>query len=134
MNLGNYEETKKIFNKVLINYVKHYGKVHTEVAGVICNLGQVYLLEGQIEIAETLIDQALKIFQKNRHPDSYMCLEILAKLYLEKSIQAMDKEDRQKSKIFKRRSTVYLNQALDIIKTHLPERSAHITRIQSKIK
>lgn len=131
--LKNYLLAKRYLQKNLKIYEDQHGKTHIKTAYVLRDLGDVYLLEGHLEIAESFLKKAFVIFQKDKHPKIYTCLESLSDLYLKKSLvtRKQDKADTQHLKI---QAMNHLRQALEIVKTHFPADSPHITRIQDKLK
>jgi len=129
---GNYEKAKSLGSN-LTTYEKFYGTIHMKDGRTLQDLGGVYLLRNHLKTAEILIKKALDIFQKNKNPERHMCLEALAELYLKKSIQAMNEENKNKSQNFKIKAVSYLRQALEIVKAHFSEDSPHIIRIQTKL-
>lgn len=133
---GHYELAEDFLDRSLASYKKYYAQNHLEIARVLHKLGQVYLLQKgkSMEIAERYIVQSLEIFQRNKHPDSYLAFEDLASLHLKKSEDAQNKGHDQLSKAFKDQSIQYLRQALEIVKFHFTKNSPHIIRIYSNIK
>jgi tetratricopeptide (TPR) repeat protein len=131
--LKDYQKAKDILKQTLIIYEQTYGKNHIRTAGVLKDLGLVYLLEDKLETAEILLVKALDIFQQNNHPDSYLFLENLTKLFLKKSLVEMNKGNLQQSQNLKNQAIGYLKQALTVVKERLPEDSPHIARIQTKL-
>lgn len=131
--LNKYQKAKKFITKSLAVFKNYYGEDHTETAKVLRDVGQVNLLEGHTDIAENFLQRSLEIFQKNQHPESYTVLEILTDLYMKKSMQAANKGGIQHSQAFKKQAIRYLQQALEIVKTHFPEDSPHIQRIQGNL-
>lgn len=127
--LGHYGEAKSFLNKSLVIYKKNKGNHPVEARRVLRNLGQVHLLEGDLNVAEKLMQQALNVVQKKEHPDLASTFESLADLYLQKSKHA--KESQQKS--YKKQAIDYLTQTLKITETYLPKNNFHATRIQKKL-
>ena len=111
-----------------------YGKDHSEAGIILKKLAKIYLLEGRIDIAENIITNALNIFEKNRQPDKYEALEILAEIHAKNAKMKTSKGEIQQAAYLKQRADSYLMQALEIAKTHFPEDSPHTLRISSKIK
>jgi tetratricopeptide (TPR) repeat protein/DNA-binding CsgD family transcriptional regulator len=134
MKLNDYKKAKNLLEKNLIIYQNNYGKNHIKVARILCNLGKIFLLEDRLERAEGFFYSALNIFQKNESPDIYLVLEDLAEVTLKKSTFEKNKGDVQKTQNFKIQAISYLNQAIEVVRTHFSEHSPHIARIQSKIK
>lgn len=130
--IKNYEKAKHYLNNALISYENHYGKNHLETAHLLKSLGQVYLLENNLKIAEEFLGKALDIFQKNKHPHEYKCLEDFSELYQKKAEKANKAGLVKQAQQFKNQAHQHLKQALDIVKTHFPEDSPHTRRIQSK--
>ncbi len=133
-NARQLEKAKESYEASLKIYEKHFGKNHIDTIRLLKNLGQVYLLQGNIQIAEKLIKEALEVFQKNEHSESYMCLESLAEIYMIKSSESHKSQDINQSNIFKRQAVDCLKKALGIIEIYYPEDSPHITRIELNLK
>ena len=131
--LGNLHEAEQLFYKSLLAYEKHYGKNHIETARILKSLGQNYLLQDDIKNAEAYFGNALNIFQKNNHSDLYMIYEDLAQLYQKKSTLEINKVNIQQAQQFETQAFIYLKKALELVKTHFPEDSPHIIRIQNKL-
>jgi tetratricopeptide (TPR) repeat protein len=131
---GNYKEAKGLLEKALIAYEKYYGNTHIETARVINSLGHVSLLEGNLETAESLLNRAFQIFEHNKHPDIYICLETSSELYQKKSEQADKAGLTPQAQVLKGQAQHNLKQALEIVKTHFPIDSAHRKRIEQRLK
>ena len=95
------------------------------------NLGVISMLESDMKTAEILLSAALRILQKNNHPECCICMENLAELNLKNS--EIFKKDIQKSKQYKMKMRSYLRQALKASKSLYPKNSPRITRIQLKL-
>lgn len=132
--LGEYEKAKRLLEKSLVGYEKYYEKDHIEYGRVLVIMGENALLGGDLELAEKHFQKTLEIFKNKNHPDSYTSLEGLAELYLRKSKAFATEGALQPSKDFMVKANTCLQQALEIVKTHFPENSPHIMRIQSKLK
>lgn len=133
-NLENYEKSKSLFERSLFLYEKNYGKNHIEIAYIVRSLGKIHLLTGQLKAGDNLIHTASRIFQQNKHPESYKSLEILANFYLKYAVHAQNTGDSQLSKRYKEQAIYYLNQTQKFIETHFSENSYEIIRVQTKIK
>jgi DNA-binding CsgD family transcriptional regulator/Tfp pilus assembly protein PilF len=131
---GDYEKAKALLKGCLTTSENHYGKEHLITALVLISLGKVYLEEGSLELAEELLRRALQIFKKSNHPESYMPLESLANLYIERSKWALKQGDNQQAQRFKTQAIDYLNQALNTLKLSFPANSFYIKRVQSLLK
>lgn len=59
-------------------YIQIQNKDTLEIALILWDLGKVYLLEGNLNMAEDLMQKALSIFQQNAHPNAYLILEDLS--------------------------------------------------------
>lgn len=132
-DLGRYKEAKQLLEKSLLRHQEHFGHNHIETARILTDLGYVHLLEGQVKKAEEMMQQALRIFQQNKHPDRYIPLEGLADLYLKQARQNQNEHKIEQAYNLRKQSIHYLEQALAIVKTNLPEESPHIARIQEKL-
>ena len=86
--LGQYDQAKSPLEKSYAIYEKQYGQSHFETARILQDIGELYLLKGDLESAEVYVSKALSLFQKNKHPDAYDPLEVLATLYLKKANMA----------------------------------------------
>ncbi len=133
-DLGKYEKARIIQERALTICEKLYGKDSIDTAQISKNLGMIFLLEGKLEKAETFLHKAFIIFQQNEHPKGYASLENLAELYIKKSALFENKRDLHQSQKLKRLAIEYLNQALEIAKTHFPKNSPHLLRIQGKLQ
>jgi tetratricopeptide (TPR) repeat protein/DNA-binding CsgD family transcriptional regulator len=132
--MGDYTKAKNLLKKSLATYEDNYGKDHIETIRVLESLGQVYCLEGHFDKGEALIKQALQVLQLKKYSESYIPLENLAKLYIKKHTQMLNKGNEQQSQEFKEKATAYLKQALAILRKSFPENSWHISRIQNELK
>ena len=115
-------------------YENQYGKNHLKTTGVLRDLGRVYLLEGDIQTAENLLNTTFGIFKENDHPENYTCLETLADLYQKKHDQARARKIPHEIQHFHDQTLQALNHALEIVSNHFPEGSPHRVRIQKKIE
>ena len=134
MLIGNHTKSQELLERVLVIYEKNYGKHHLQIAWVLNSLGDTYLLKGDLEIAQSLINKALNIFQQNNHPESYISLESLSDLYSKKSLEAVNKNNINRANFFKQISADYLKRALNIVTDYFPEHSPHILRVETKFK
>lgn len=128
-----YDKARKLLENGLPLCENYYGKDHFLIAYVLRNLGQLSLLENDIEKANTLFKRSLDIYQKTNHVDIYATLESLADLYIKKSTFGV-KNNQKQSESFKIQAINYLRQAQEIVKAHFPPDSPHLIRIQSKLK
>lgn len=132
--LGDYERAKKYLKQSLISYENQYGKDHIETAHMLESLGEVYLLEDNLKIAQGMLSRALDILQRNKHPGAYKCLESFADLHLKQSMEAAHRQAMKVAQHFKTQANNELNQAFEIVKTHFPVNSPHRVRIELKLK
>ena len=130
---NDYVNARKCLEKSLISYEKNYGKNHLQVGKILRDLGEIYLLEKNLDSAEQCFHKASELYKKSQKPDKYMLLESLAKLYIVKSKDEHKKLNEKKSQDFKNQATVYLEEALKIVKAHFSSDSPHLTRIQSTL-
>lgn len=131
--LGNHQEAKSLLEQSFTICKNRYGKNHTETASILENLGQVYLLEGNLKKAEIFLTEALDIFQEKKHPSAYKCLESFSALHLKQSEIAAGKGNMEEAYSLKGQALNDLTKALEIVKNHFPEDSPHIFRIQQKL-
>lgn len=132
--LGNYEKAKILLEQVLVIYEKNYGSNHIEVARALNDLGEVYCLSDDLKTSEEFLSRAIRIFEHYKHPEHYICLEHLSNLFMKKSMLAVGGGMMKESQDFKARATSYLNQALEIVKTHFSKDSPHIPKIRAKLE
>jgi tetratricopeptide (TPR) repeat protein/DNA-binding CsgD family transcriptional regulator len=133
MGLEDHKKARIVLEEALAIEKQRYGEEHIKIAETLQRLGKIYLEEDQIETASPLTHKALKMFLKNKHPESYACLEDLADISLKKSSLALTEGFEQQSQELKKQAIDYLKKALETIKTHGLELSPHFTRIQSKL-
>lgn len=131
--LGEYKKAKNLIETSLIAYEKHYGTDHIENARAFISLGQSYFLQDHIETAENYFDRALEIFKRKNHSDIYMVYENLAQLNFRKAFFEKEKGNFKEYEIIKNKAITHLKQAAEVIKTHFPEESPHLARIQANI-
>lgn len=133
-DLGNVEQAKSLLEKSLTVCREYYPDDHVDTARVLRDLGEAYFLAGDIEAAENYTHKALEAFQKNKHIESYTALINLSDIFLKKAEEAIKKGDSQQFNRLKTQAKAYLRQGLEIVKSHLPEDSAHIARIENKVR
>lgn len=131
MDLGLYEEAKKMLEEGLSGNEDNYGRDHKDTAQIIRDLGELYCLQGDFVKGEELLQRSLKIYQASNHPQTYMSLETLGEVYVNKSKQAITSEEAQSLKNI---AASYYKQALKIIETRFPADSPHKGRIQAALK
>ncbi|OJX04030.1 MAG: hypothetical protein BGO76_06335 [Caedibacter sp. 38-128] len=131
---GNYSKARTLFENLLPIYEKTYGQEHIETAYLLISLGEVYALEQQFDISEITVNKGLKILEKLKHPKISKALEILADLYMKKSLQNINIENTKYAQRYKQQAINYLNQALEIAKSHYFKGSPFISRINLHLK
>jgi tetratricopeptide (TPR) repeat protein/DNA-binding CsgD family transcriptional regulator len=127
-------KAKDLFEKVLKGYERHYGKDHLETAWILRHLGQFCLHEHQLKEAENFLAQSLTIFQKNNHPRMYFVYEDLADLSRQQSLLAQNEGKQDLADSLHIKANSYLQKAYEGMKIHFPSTSAHLKRVQSKLK
>lgn len=128
-----FEKSKNLLKKGLAVVEKAYGRDHADTGTALKEIGKTFLAEGNLKIAEDMINQTHSVFAKIKHPDKYEALEILAEIYEKQSLTTADRGKALEAIQLKAQAQFYLAQALKIVKTYFPEDSSHNTRIQSKI-
>ena len=131
--MGHFDKALNFLEKGLKSYENHYGQNHIEIARVLVNFGQVYILKDELNTAETFLVKASKIFEGNKHPHQYMALEALAQLDLKKSLNKEKNGDRHQAQLLKAKAIIAFKESLEIVKEHFPKDSPHIERIQSRL-
>lgn len=129
-----YKKSRILLEESFIISKKNYGENHLESARILQDLGQIYFLESHLGIAENLMIKALNILQRNKHPDSYICLEILSEIYLKKSLDVSKRDSVKQSQNFRTQAINYLKQALKTVENHFQKDSLYLQRIKSKLK
>ncbi len=130
---GYYNKAREFLEYAHKIYKKNYPSTHIRVAQILQNLAEVYLLEGNLEIAEKLIKNTYKIFQEKKHSESYVSLELLAKLYIEKANRLQKQGNNHESKKFKELAISYMKKALAIVENHFTIISPHFIRIKAEL-
>lgn len=130
--LGDYEKSQNLLESALKNYEMYYDQNSIEIARILRNMGSTYFVKGDMKTANYFLHKALNIFQKNKHPERYMCLENLSDLYLKKSISK--KNDKKQCQFYREKAVGYIKEALEIVRSSLPEKSSHSLRIQAKFE
>lgn len=128
-----YANARKYLEKSLISYEKDHGKDHLQVGKILRDLGEIHLLEKNLDFAEQYFHKASEIYRNSQNFDKYMLLESLAKLYIAKSKDEHEKLNEKKSEDFKSQAIAYLEEALKIVKAHFSSDSPHLARIQSTL-
>ncbi|MBN9413621.1 MAG: tetratricopeptide repeat protein [Candidatus Paracaedimonas acanthamoebae] len=131
MKLENYEKARIILEQTYCIYSKNYGEEDIQTAANLKELGQVYSSMKKYDLASQYLLKALKIFEKNTHPESYSCLEILGQLFEEKALSEVKKENQQSQL---KKSINYFKEALKTAETHFGATSPHTNRIQQKLE
>jgi tetratricopeptide (TPR) repeat protein len=130
-SFGKYQKSDKLFEKVLEVYEKNSKKKNIETPYSLREMARVYLEKNQLEEAYNFINRSLNILKNSNHVDMYESLEVLGEIYLKKSLHVKNSQDSQN---LKNQAIDQFNQALNISKKYFTEESAHVQRIQSKIK
>jgi tetratricopeptide (TPR) repeat protein len=130
INLGHIEKARNILEDCLVVYKKN----NNRTGNILKSLGDLYLLEKNLEKAEDFLNKALETFRNDKSPLEYECLESFSELHLKKSQEAIKSSKLKEAERFKAQAMNDLKQALEIVKTHFPADSPHIARIQNKIK
>lgn len=130
-NMGNFKKAREIFEDCLVAYKRNDC---TAMVAVFEQLGELYLLENDLENAEDFLNKALKIFRNDKQPKEYTCLESLAELYLKKSAEVANKGNVKKAQCFKTQAIDDLKKALEVVTVYFPVDSPHRARIQNKLK
>ena len=129
-SLGKYEISERLLQKSLHINKTHFGKLHSRVSEVLQAIGKVYLSNNKLEKSTEYLLKSLKIYQKNSHPDIYLCLETLGDLSLKKLERS--KINCEKNK-FKSQAKVYYRQSLGVLKKHFPKGCLHTKRLENKL-
>lgn len=107
-------------------YKDYYGKNHIKYANIL-------LIKGHMKLAETLYNDALKIYENSSHVRKYNCLEALGDLYSKRAKNGKF-ADHEIYLDLSKKAEYYYTQSLNVILNDFPETSTHIMRIKSKIK
>jgi tetratricopeptide (TPR) repeat protein len=132
--IGDYKSAKEKLEQAYSLCINYYSDHHIRVAPISLNLGQVYLLQNELDKAGESIRIALGIFEQNNHPKCYMCYESLSDLYLEYYKNRINDEDIRQVQSHKERAIDFLNKALKTLMDSFPTDSSHLLRVQTKLK
>jgi tetratricopeptide (TPR) repeat protein len=132
--LRKYKLAKAFLLRSFQIQIKLYGENDFENGYVLAELGDVCFLNHEIEEAKELLNKSLLTFDKNNHPDKYICLELLGDLYLYQSNRALIKKELSLSQRYKAKATAYYQNCFEILKKYMPENSPHLDRVGTKIK
>ncbi len=133
-HLGRTKEARAILEKSLKVYKKYYGENHIQTAWVLRGIGRVCLLGGSLNDAENFLESSFKILQQKNNPDQFRSLELLADVHRRRAFVAFDRGYDQKYQFYKVKSLNLLKDVLAIVRTHFPENSPHITRLEAKLR
>lgn len=132
--IGDYQKAKNFLKDSLAVYEKNYGKNHIETAHVLRMLGEAYCAEGDMETSEDLLNKSLLVFQQKNYPESYKSYGSLAALHLKKAKQASIDGDPKQAQDCHIQAIGYLKQALEVANNCFTDDSAHVARLNMKLK
>lgn len=133
-NLSDYEMAKELIEEGIKIQRTCFSEDSLKVILSKLELARVYLLEGKLNMAETLLNQSLRGLEKNEFKDIYIPLEILGDLYLKKEKDMINRGEIEKTQKFKVQAKKYFNQAMENIKTRFPINSPQLMRIENKLR
>jgi len=134
MKLGDYQKARVYLEKALPIFEMNYGREHLETAYVLTILGELDLLEEKFESSEKFLKEALSIFLKNNHPESYKPFEDLFNLssrFYEKNLKEKGSVEALK---FKEESLHYLSQLLEQVTANFPKDASHFIKIRKRLE
>ncbi|MBA3814298.1 MAG: tetratricopeptide repeat protein [Alphaproteobacteria bacterium] len=132
-NLADFTKAKEFIEKGIEIQKTCYSESSLKIALGKLELAQVYLLEGQLDRAEILLQQSFEGFKSNQFKDIYIPLEIFGDLYLKKEIHVANIGKTENAQEFNIQAKKYFNQALENIKPRFPINSPPLIRIQAKL-
>lgn len=132
-NLRNYKRATQYIQMSLAIYERSFGKNHVAYARALRTLGEIYLRANQTSNGERFVNLALHIFQENKHPEAFTCLEDLEETHFMLAKKSIEKGDNKNYELNIKQANAYLEQALKIIKANYPQDSTYIKRVQSKL-
>ncbi|OJW49652.1 MAG: hypothetical protein BGO67_03865 [Alphaproteobacteria bacterium 41-28] len=132
--LGHYKKANELLQRAVKIYERHYGQNHIETARILGSLSDLYLHTGNLNEAEEIANKSLAILQYKQHPSQFLLYETLAEIHLQRAIVEENKGRTMEAKTFKMQVVKELEQALAIIRPLFPKDSAHVIRIQGKLK
>lgn len=127
--LGEYHKALFCFRKSQKSFAKHYGSAHIDYAIFLKDFGLFYVLKGDFEQAEVLLNQSLAILEAARHIERYRCFEYLGDLYACKHHMLQNSETA-----YRTRACEYYQKALTVVQAVFLKESFHIARIEAKRK
>lgn len=126
--LGDYKKSKNLLNETLEIYKKNYGPNHIETARASLTLGQNFLSENQLDMAESFMTQSLVIFEECKHPEVFTAYESLGELFLKRATI-----DKNNSSSLRNKSASYFELAIKNVEKYSPENTFHQNRLKSKM-
>jgi tetratricopeptide (TPR) repeat protein len=134
MELGDYEKARDLLNKSLLIHETNFGADHIDTARLHLSLGQLDMLEDNLELAERRLTKSFNIYKLYNNPERYTPLESLAELCLKKSLQIKKIGKFQQSQELQEQALHYFKQALEVVENHFNKDSPHFKRIHTSIK
>jgi tetratricopeptide (TPR) repeat protein/DNA-binding CsgD family transcriptional regulator len=128
-----YDKATVVFEKSLNLLEKHYGIGHVKTAIAITNLGVLRLKENKFDSAEVLFEKAMAIYQKYPHTDSFITLQGLGELYLQKGNQLLKTAPLLSSEYLSK-SKAYFLKAWNNIQKNFPSDSIIRQEFQARMK
>ena len=129
--LDNWEAAENLFQECLKTYEGQFGKEHTQYALVLRDYGNFRAIKKDYVQGETCLNQAFIVLHKANHADSYRCLEYLGDLQRQ---QSQNETDKMQTLHHKTKAYNYYKQALAFVKTNFSKQSAHMIRIENKLR
>lgn len=117
-----------------IYQVEYPKKGDIEKSEILRRMGEIYLFNEQLDKAEPILMEALKIVEDKNHPNVWESLETLGNLYEKQSRNALRNGNKGESEAFKIKSLDCLRRSSKIVKDYFSEKSSYFAKLQNRIQ
>jgi hypothetical protein len=131
--LGEFPEAKTTLGRVQISYEREFGADHLQMTGVLRPLGLIALAEGDLTVAESNLEKALAIFEKQKSVFRCLLIEDLADVQLKRASIEADKGNLGLATAAKAKALEGLLNALEIAQAGYPNDSPIFARLKARI-
>lgn len=129
MEQGQYDQASSLLNKSLSLIEEQFGQGHLQTGRVLHKIGLLYLKQNNLELAKTYMNMAKDIWKKYEHPDLSIAYEGLGQVYEAKALNA----ELEKKEEYQAKASKNYEEALNIVKEHLPNASSKSSRILERL-
>jgi tetratricopeptide (TPR) repeat protein/deoxyadenosine/deoxycytidine kinase len=119
VGLNKFTQAEPLYHQCVQGYKGHYGNItNVHYAHLLCDFGHFYMLIKDFVAAENMFNEALSIFKKKEHAESYRCYEYLGDLAVARG---------QVDQI-----SPHYTKAFLLVRNHFPKDSVHVVRLRKK--